>query len=48
MKNFTTNMEELFTNWMDDAEFVVEAVHEVIQKSKKRTEATFRKRQFER
>ena len=32
--NFTTNMEELFTNWMDDAEFVVEAVHEVIQKSK--------------
>ena len=33
-ENFTTNMEELFTNWMDDAEFVVEAVHEVIQKSK--------------
>jgi len=33
-ENFTTNIEELFTNWMDDAEFVVEAVHEVIQKSK--------------
>ena len=32
-ENFTTNMEELFTNWMDDAEFVVEAVHEVIQKN---------------
>lgn len=33
-ENFSTNMDELFTNWMDDAEFVVEAVHEVIQKSK--------------
>lgn len=33
-ENFMTNMEELFTNWADDAEFVVEAVHEVIQKSK--------------
>lgn len=31
---FTNNIEEHFTNWMDDAEFVVEAVHEVIQKSK--------------
>ncbi len=33
-ENFSTNMDELFTNWMDDAEFVIEAVHEVIQKSK--------------
>ncbi|MCC6584861.1 MAG: transcription antitermination factor NusB [Chitinophagales bacterium] len=33
-ENFRTNMDELFTNWMDDAEFVIEAVHEVIQKSK--------------
>ena len=33
-ENFSTNMDELFTNWMDDAEFVVEAVHEVIEKSK--------------
>ncbi len=31
---FTQNMEEHFTNWMDDAEYVVEAVHEVINKSK--------------
>lgn len=31
---FTQNMEEHFTNWMDDAEYVVEAVHEVIYKSK--------------
>jgi N utilization substance protein B len=31
---FTANTEEHFTNWMDDAEFVIEAVHEVIQKSK--------------
>lgn len=31
---FTTNIEELFTNWQDDAEYVVEAVQEVIQKSK--------------
>lgn len=31
---FLTNTEECFTNWMDDAEFVVEAVNEVIQKSK--------------
>jgi N utilization substance protein B len=31
---FTQNMEEHFTNWMDDAEYVVEAVHEVIFKSK--------------
>ncbi len=31
---FINNTEELFTNWMDDAEFVIEAVHEVIQKSK--------------
>lgn len=31
---FATNIEELFTNWLDDAEYVVEAVHEVIQKSK--------------
>lgn len=33
-ENFTTIIEELFTNWQDDAEYVVEAVHEVIQKSK--------------
>lgn len=33
-ENFASNMEELFTNWLDDAEFVVEAVQEVIQKSK--------------
>ncbi len=31
---FTANTEEIFTNWMDDAEYVIEAVHEVIQKSK--------------
>ncbi|MFN8295062.1 MAG: transcription antitermination factor NusB [Chitinophagales bacterium] len=31
---FATNIEELFTNWQDDAEYVVEAVQEVIQKSK--------------
>lgn len=31
---YTANLEELFTNWMDDAEYVVEAVYEVIQKSK--------------
>ena len=31
---FMNNIEEHFTNWLDDAEFVVEAVHEVIQKSK--------------
>ena len=33
-EEFTQNMEEHFTNWMDDAEYVVEAVHEVIYKSK--------------
>jgi N utilization substance protein B len=31
---FTQNMEDHFINWMDDAEYVVEAVHEVIYKSK--------------
>lgn len=31
---FTSNLEELFTNWMDDAEYVIEAVHEVIERSK--------------
>ena len=31
---FSSDMEELFTNWLDDAEYVVEAVQEVIQKSK--------------
>lgn len=31
---FTNNIEEHFTNWQDDAEYVVEAVHEVINKSK--------------
>ncbi len=31
---FTANTEEIFTNWMDDAEYVIEAVHEVIHKSK--------------
>jgi N utilization substance protein B len=31
---FIANTEEHFTNWLDDAEFVIEAVHEVIQKSK--------------
>lgn len=31
---FNSNMEEIFTNWIDDAEYVVEAVQEVIQKSK--------------
>lgn len=33
-EHFTANTEEHFTNWMDDAEYVVEAVHDVIQKSK--------------
>ena len=33
-ENFNTIIEELFTNWADDAEYVVDAVHEVIQKSK--------------
>lgn len=33
-ESFTTSLEEHFTNWQDDAEFVVEAVHEVILKSK--------------
>ena len=33
-ESFMQNMEEHFTNWMDDAEYVVEAVHEVIHKSK--------------
>lgn len=31
---FIQNMEEHFINWMDDAEYVVEAVHDVINKSK--------------
>ncbi len=33
-ETFMQNMEEHFTNWMDDAEYVVEAVHEVIYRSK--------------
>lgn len=33
-ESFTESTEEHFINWMDDAEFVVEAVHEVIERSK--------------
>jgi transcription antitermination protein NusB len=33
-ETFTSDMEEIYTNWMDDAEYVIEAVHEVIQRSK--------------
>lgn len=32
--NFITIIEEHFTNWVEDAEYIVEAVHEVIDKSK--------------
>ncbi len=40
---FLANTEECFTNWMDDAEFVVEAVNEVIQKSKNELKLHFEK-----
>ena len=40
---FTSNTEEHFTNWMDDAEFVVEAVQEVIQRSKNELKLHFEK-----
>lgn len=33
-ENFITIIEELFTNWMEDAEYVVDAVYEVLDKSK--------------
>jgi len=33
-ENFITILEELFTNWTEDAEYVVEAVHDVLEKSK--------------
>ncbi|HQG38560.1 MAG TPA: hypothetical protein PLK15_05470, partial [Chitinophagales bacterium] len=33
-ENFITIIEELFTNWMEDAEYIVEAVYEVLDKSK--------------
>lgn len=33
-EGFLNYMEELFTNWIDDAEYVVEAVNEVIKRSK--------------
>lgn len=31
---FLINMEDLFTNWIDDAEYVIDAVQDVIKKSK--------------
>ncbi|MFN8267951.1 MAG: transcription antitermination factor NusB [Chitinophagales bacterium] len=33
-ENFITIIEELFTNWAEDAEYVVEAVYDVLDKSK--------------
>lgn len=33
-ENFLTIIEEHFTNWLEDAEYVVEAVYEVLDKSK--------------
>lgn len=42
-ENFLTIIEELFTNWTEDAEYVVEAVHEVLEKSKNGLKLHFEK-----